>query len=164
MSNNSIALRNGQVDLFALRMDTAHPRLRDIEITAAQPTIAKMVTEAAIVRGASLSPEAISLQAATLYMQLQADYPDLTMEEVGNAIKAGCYGKYGEVYGVNPASLYKMVSQYVESEEKAELTRRIAEAKERANAPKLESPTAISLEDFQREFEELEFLNQFINH
>lgn len=127
--NNEVAVLNPQVDLVALRMDTgSHIVNRPSEVLARD--LSPMIYAAGTIRGTAIAPETQNAMAGVLAEQLRADFPTLTLPEIGTAIREGCFGKYGEVYGVNPASIYKMVQGYCESEAKMELTRKVREARE----------------------------------
>ena len=79
---------------------------------------------ACILRGVRVDDEGLYMTAAALLAELKQDFPTLTIQELGYAIKNGCFEKYGEVYGINAVSLYKMVQGYlterrVQDEERA---------------------------------------------
>ena len=68
---------------------------------------------ACILRGVRAEEEGLVMTAAALFAELRQDFPRLSLAEVGYAIKRGCFEKYGDVYGINAVSLYKMVQGYL---------------------------------------------------
>jgi len=134
--NEALTLCTPSTDFVRLRLDVGN-FIKALPFEQTVRAMKSMISGACIIRGATLSEEATLLTAQALADILTEEYPTLTIAEIGKAIKRGSYGAYGEVYGVNAASLFGMVRGYIESEEKAALTKRVIEARienERQNA------------------------------
>lgn len=129
-NSNNIALYQRGTDFLALRLDPNTPRIKAIAPNNGIVRLQQMVLAACTLRGQKTDKEIIEGTAAALWEEITADFPLLTMEEVGYAIKQGTYEKYGEVYGINAVSLYKMVASYTESSEQQALAERVRMAKE----------------------------------
>lgn len=131
-NSNDLTLYQRGTDWVQVRLNPDQfPRLKNITTDYGTDRIRQMAYAACVLRGVKAEEVQLDLTAAALWDEIRADFPELTMDEVGLAIKNGTYEKYGDVYGINAVSLYKMVAAYVGSEERKELNRRVREAKER---------------------------------
>lgn len=129
-NNEALTFYNRSQDFIEVRMDEARfPRLRDIDTRAAFPQVKAMVVGAAILRGTAMTDAVIDMTAEAFLQEVWQDFPGLTIPEIGKAVRDGCFEKYGQVYGINAVSLYKMVQGYSQSEEAERLQRRAEERK-----------------------------------
>lgn len=128
MNNKALTLCPRGTDLVAAR-ENERNFLKAIPEEAGVGKLMDFVVGACILRGTEQQEVGMALTASALWDQLRKDYPNLTIQEVGHAIKNGCYEKYGDVYGINAVSLYKMVEGYVHSEEAERIIRRKEEQK-----------------------------------
>ena len=127
MNNNLPQLYTAHTDLVMARLRS--PKVKDTDEPRAQELLAKCIEGVCVIRGAQVDKAGIGLMAALLAGQMRQDAPvaDMTWEEVAKALQDGAFGKYGEVYGINAASLYDMLWGYLQGEERAELNRKVRE-------------------------------------
>lgn len=133
MNNKYVTLYDSTLNFVDVLCDQKRfPRLREMG-EAAYPQVRAMIVGAAILRNAPMTEERIDITAGAFLAEVAQDYPTLTLPEIGYAIREGCFEKYGEVYGISPASLYKMVAAYVASEEANETRRQAAARRDNDN-------------------------------
>ena len=131
-NSKALAFYNRSQDFVEVRTnEQQYPRLRNIAPEAAFPQVKAMVVGAAILRGAVMADSVIDLTAEAFLQEVRQDFPNLTLPELGKAIRNGCFEKYGQVYGLNAVSLYKMVQGYIESAEAEEVYHKAEEAQKR---------------------------------
>ena len=131
-NSKALAFYNRSQDFVEVRTNEQQfPRLRNIAPEAAFPQVKAMVVGAAILRGAVMADSVIDLTAEAFLQEVRQDFPNLTLPELGKAIRNGCFEKYGQVYGLNAVSLYKMVQGYIESAEAEEVYRKAEETQKR---------------------------------
>ena len=127
-NSKALAFYNRSQDFVEVRTNEQQfPRLRNIAPEAAFPQVKAMVVGAAILRGAVMADSVIDLTAEAFLQEVRQDFPNLTLPELGKAIRNGCFEKSGQVYGLNAVSLYKMVQGYIESAEAEEVYRKAEE-------------------------------------
>lgn len=121
--SKELALYTAHTDLVMARLRSL--KVKDTEEPLAQQHICKLIQVACTAKGVTMEPQGRDVTAALLVAQMRGDkiVADMTWEEVGKAIQDGTFGRYGEVYGINAASLFDMLWGYIESEERAELIR-----------------------------------------
>lgn len=106
------------VDLVTIRLDQLRfPRLYKLEKETAVAQIVPILAQALTYRGQQATDDFTALTAATLYELLVADEDQLglkfiTMEEIRREVTAAALGSRGELYGVNVASLYRVLKDY----------------------------------------------------
>lgn len=116
--------------MVSVRMDEAtHPRISTLAPAVLSERLHDMVIAAAMLRGQSLGDDQIAAISGFLADEIRAEFPQLTLAEIGKAIKDGIFEKYGEVYGINAVSLFRMVRGYVESEERQQLYKKVDDMK-----------------------------------
>lgn len=122
--SKELALYDAHTDLVMARMRSL--KVKDTDEPVAQQHIAKLIQAACTAKGVTMEPEGREITAALLVNQMRRDkiVADMTWEEVSKAIQDGVFGTYGQVYGINAASLWDMLWGYIESEERAELIRK----------------------------------------
>lgn len=130
IDNKALALCPRGTDLVALHADRT-TWVQNINTPAGIDAMLNFAQGACILRGEKKDDAGLRLTSSALWEEIRADFPTLSIAEIGYAIKAGCFEKYGSVYGVNAVSLYKMVRGYVASEEAQDIRRK---AQERANS------------------------------
>ena len=125
MSNNEIQLYSPHTDLVMARLRS--PKMKDTPEPEAQAKLAPMIQAVGLIQGRKLDEDTVGLLAALVVAEARMEplTADLTWEEIGKALQGGAFGKYGEVYRINAASIYGMLLNYAESEEKADLTRKV---------------------------------------
>lgn len=121
--SKELALYEAHTDLVMARLRS--PKVKDTDEPVAQQHVAKLIQAACTAKGATMEKEGRDITAALLVNQMRRDkiVADMTWEEVGKAIQDGVFGAYGEVYGINAASLWDMIWGYIESEDRADLIR-----------------------------------------
>lgn len=119
--NNKLATYNAHTDLVMARLRS--PKVKETDEPVGQAHLVQLINAACMARGVAMDKNGREVTAALLLAQMRQDKitADLTWEEVGKAIQEGSFGKYGEVYGINAASLYEMLWGYIESQERAAL-------------------------------------------
>lgn len=96
------------------------PHVRDLG-DAALPGIVAIVLRAMIYRGQKANEEDAALTATNLMDELQADRDHLgtdsiSLAEVWYAVRKAVLGQRGEMFGVNVATLYRAVTDYIRME------------------------------------------------
>lgn len=120
-NNEAIMLYNRSLDFVEVRADAERfPRLADIPELEAYNQVKGMVVGAAILRNAPMTDENVELTAGAFLQEVRQDFPGITLQEIGLAIRNGCFEKYGQVYGLSAVALYKMVQGYTESSQAEE--------------------------------------------
>lgn len=121
--SNKLQIYDAHTDLVMARLRS--PKVKDTDEPIAQDYLTDMIEGVCLIRGIKTQEVGVGLMAALLTSQIRQEklLADLTWEEVAKAFQDGALGKYGEVYGVNVASLYNMLWDYIESQDRAELIR-----------------------------------------
>lgn len=120
MESNIIRRPEGQDTLVDIRMNPQRfPRLLNIPEAEAVTGLAKIVTLACMYRGQEIDAPRADFTARTLRAELLEDdtfgAKFVTLEEIRRAVKKAVLND-SELYGINVASLYKIVMAYVKGE------------------------------------------------
>lgn len=124
-NNNKLQLYTPTTDMVMARLRS--PKVKDTPEPAAQEMLTNMIEGVCLIRGVKAQEVGVTLMAALLSGQMRTDpqVGDLTWEEVAKALQEGSFGRYGEVYGVNAASIYAMLNGYLQSGDKVELSLKV---------------------------------------
>lgn len=143
--NNSIAVYQAPagVSLVDIRMDAARfPRIKALGLQTATARLQQVVAMAYAYTGRPAEPERIEMVAAALYNELLEDKrrlgtANITIEEIGHAVKAAILDGPGDLY-ISVATLYKAICAYAEGEghdaQQAAYKRKIAQRQAALNA------------------------------
>lgn len=116
--SNELTTYNEAVDLVAVRMDSARfPRIKTIPATTAVTGMSQIIGATMAYSGKSLSTEDLERMAATLLNELLQDYDgigtaNITLHEINYCVRRAVLGLGPEMYGINVASLYKVICDY----------------------------------------------------
>lgn len=122
-NNAALTLCPDGTDIVAAHLDK-RSHLKNIAEPEGVETCYRFAQGACILRGIRVDTDGLKLTAAALFAELRRDFPHISITEIGHAIKEGCFEKYGEVYGINAVSLYKMVEGFVRSMEFEDICRK----------------------------------------
>lgn len=132
MSNNTklLTLYTPTTDLVMARLRS--PKVKDCTEPEAQAQLAGLIEGACLIRGQKEDERTIGVMAALVAAQMRKDAlaEDLTWEEVAKALQDGAFGRYGQVFGINAASIYAMVQGYLDSGYKLELAQKVRALRE----------------------------------
>ena len=132
MSNNTklLTLYTPTTDLVMARLRS--PKVKDSTEPEAQAQLAGLIEGACLIRGQKEDERTIGVMAALVAAQMRKDAQaaDLTWEEVAKALQDGAFGQYGQVFGINAASIYAMVQGYMDSGYKLELAQKVRALRE----------------------------------
>lgn len=121
MTNNELSLyRPGdeQLDLVAIRMDSAkYPRIKSLPPAESVAGLAQIITGALAYSGRQVPEEDVRYMAASLHSELMQDYDgvgtaNITIDEVRYCVRRATLGLGPEMYGINVASIYKVICDY----------------------------------------------------
>lgn len=152
--SNELTTYQEVTDLVAIRMDgQKFPRLKNISPVDAVAGIAKVITGAMNYTGRQYEKDGITLIASGLYTELLQDYEgigtaNITLQEIQYCIRRAVLGLGPEMYGINVASLYKVICDYCTHEGRQaqeSANNRTAQARKKALA---NSPAGIMLQSY----------------
>lgn len=118
MGTSDITIRQAGADsLVDIRLHPErYPRLKDIPQEQAVQAFKQIVLSAYMYRGQDIDKDKTDFTARTLYAELMEEEiygaKFVTMEEVKRAVKKAVLNDE-ELYGINVASLYKIILNYV---------------------------------------------------
>lgn len=116
--NNELTTYQEATDLVAIRMDgQKFPRIKALSPVDAVAGIAKVITGAMNYTGRQYEKDGVALMASGLYTELLQDYEgigtaNITLQEIQYCIRRAVLGLGPEMYGINVASLYKVICDY----------------------------------------------------
>lgn len=98
-----------------------YPRLKNIPMPDAIKGLASIVTTAYMYSGRMANEKDIYFIATALHKEMMLDednlgMPNISLEEIGRAIKKAVLGQGREMYGISVASLYSTVADYCKGE------------------------------------------------
>ena len=93
------------------------PRIIAVPRVTAEAGIRQALVEAAALRGQSFAPEALRFTCSALLDELLRDTDGIglkyiTLEEIRRETRAAALGNRGEIYGLNVASIYRVLRDY----------------------------------------------------
>lgn len=118
--NSQVAVRDTSIDLVELRMNAdKFPRIHQFAPDQATYGMAKIVTQAFLLKGIQADPDNIQFIASELTSELLADNERigtrvLTFPEISRAIRKAILTT--DMYGISVATLYKVLTDYVKGE------------------------------------------------
>lgn len=121
MTNNELTPytpQEGPLDLVAVRLDPkAYPRIKHLPAEHTIAGIARIITAALSYTGRQLDLDAVKVMAVALHTELLQDADgigtsNITLDELQWSIRRAVLGFGPDLYGINVASLYKVVSAY----------------------------------------------------
>lgn len=104
--------------LVEIRCDKLRfPRLVSVPRDIAEGQIRECIMQGALLRGQEMKPESLRFAASALLDELLRDEEDfglkyITIEEIRREIRAAALGSRGELYGLNVASIYRVLRDY----------------------------------------------------
>ncbi len=115
------------------------PKISNITPIAATDAMIDVFSMATAISGSVTDGDTLIAHAHETYDWLMRLYPEVTLEEIRSAVRAGVYDEYGKYYGLNPKSYVFFVREYLQSEKRrvAKAAYEAAKSKLRALPPKL---------------------------
>lgn len=96
------------------------PKVRELEPFDVVKEFISIITTTYTRAGQNADQATLALYADEFYSSLNEKYPDVTIEEVREALKAGVYGEAGEYFGLNPKSFMQFVKHYLFADQRKE--------------------------------------------
>lgn len=96
------------------------PKVKELPGETVEGELATVITTVITIAGQQADDATVFIYAGELYEKLLEDFPNVSIDEIKTALRAGVYGEYGEYYGLNPKNFYNFVKQYIFSEERKE--------------------------------------------
>lgn len=129
------------------------PKISNITPIAATDAMIDALSMATAISGAVTDGDTLIAHAHETYDWLMRLYPEVTVEEIRSAVRAGVYDEYGKYYGLNPKSYVFFVREYLQSEKRrvAKAAFEAAKSKLRAMPPEMtwDQYKAWILEDYR---------------
>lgn len=110
------------VSLLDIRRDrVTYPRINKMQPMTAISGLTSIVANAMMYTGRRAEEDDIAFISQGLYRELMLDEMNLgmkhiTLQEIGYCVKKAVLGQGNEMYGINVASLYKVVADYCRGE------------------------------------------------
>lgn len=93
--------------------DALQPKIKNVEILTCIDTLIDVISSAYVMSGQKIDDQQLSIYASETYNRLYEQFPDVTVEEVRQAIRNGLFDEYGEYFGLNPKSFVGFVKAYL---------------------------------------------------
>lgn len=94
------------------------PKVAELPGETVEGQIATIITTVITIAGQQADPATVFIYAGEFYEKVLEDYPNISLEEIKAALRAGVYGEYGKYYGLNPKTFYDFVKAYLFSEQR----------------------------------------------
>ncbi len=111
------------------------PKLENIASLTATDEMIDIFSGAVAMSGQKIDGETIQVHANEVYNWLIFTFPEITIEEIRAAVRAGVYEEYGEYWGLNPKSYVMFVTAYMQSERRKIATATYQRQKEKQVEP-----------------------------
>jgi len=111
------------------------PRICNMTPLSCSDEIISFIVEAHNNSGQVIDENTVLVQANETYATLMNLFPDVTIEEIRQAIRNGVYDQYGKYFGLNPKSYVGFVREYLKSEARKEAKERYEAEKVKASEP-----------------------------
>lgn len=147
ISNALQKLEPSQSEIIKAALSTKIQKLDRVEVTS---RMVEAFGAAHEISGQDASGVSLAAHAIETYDWLMRLYPEVTLDEISSAIRAGVYDEFGKYYGLNPKTYVFFVREYLQSE-KRKLAKQAYESAKEASKTK---HTETSCDDFKR------FINQ----
>lgn len=122
------------------------PKLSQVSTVDATSRMIEIFGAAFENSGQDASNVSLAAHAVETYDWLIRLYPEVTLDEISAAIRAGVYDEFGKYYGLNPKSYVFFVREYLQSE-KRKLAKLAFESAKASTKPDPSEPTE---NDFKR--------------
>lgn len=94
------------------------PKVVELPGETVEGQIATIITTVITIAGQQADPATVFIYAGEFYERVLEEYPNISIEEIKAALRAGVYGEYGKYYGLNPKTFYDFVKAYLFSEQR----------------------------------------------
>lgn len=122
MGQDLAIINNRPVTLVEIRRDrTRYPRIKEMQPQTAVAQLSDIIFNALLYTGRSKTDIDVTYTATGLYNELIVDemgigMGNITIEEIGRAVKKAVLGQGATMYGINVSSLYQVIADYCKGE------------------------------------------------
>ena len=115
---SQIALKTISPESAVIAKLALAPKIGNITPVMAITGLLNAIRDATTFAGQEIDSGTQALFATEVYEWTVAKHPEITVDEMREAMRAGTYGEYGEYYGLNPKSFIQFIEGFITSEKR----------------------------------------------